>query len=596
VIIVNSATKWIASCEKPDKGANTVDEVLSRLGLNVDPFDDVVIDGMFFTGAGRGALIDELIHQVRYGEGVCLVSGPTGIGKTRLWHHLPQLAPADTFCVSTQARLFLSAEQFFALCLGSDEDAAQEEEFLGHLEQLAQEQRQHWLLIDDAHELHDSLYKKLAQWCAQYRAVLRVVLFADDSLKYRLQNPAFNFALSYWELQPLNELEVAEYLMYRLQYCGWTSADLPFSPEDLDQISRHSEGVPLHIHDLAIAVLQKSDEQVAPSWQRLMRWPYLHIGLLLLAGSCLAVVWMGGDGGATSASTDQPQAVAEVSHPLAAGSAPNTNGAAATADTAAPASATGGPATIEFRSTMQQTPPAAAQTATVATPPVAANAPPPIPGNAASQGKGATGPQVYTVDSTPINTGESSTPAAATTPATSAVTPAPAPASKPSTPAAVATAPNLQQKNSQQKAPPPEKAPQLATKPAPAVKPAPVAKPAPAKAQTAAASKPAPAAAAAATSSGLAGLPSQHYVVQLLATADPARVASFRRELPADLKLASYQRITSGQRWHVLVYGDFPSIAQARAAINQLPAIAREQKPWAKPVSQIHKEMATVKQ
>jgi hypothetical protein len=34
-----------------------VDDVLSRLGLNVDPFDDVVIDDMFFTGAGRGALM-----------------------------------------------------------------------------------------------------------------------------------------------------------------------------------------------------------------------------------------------------------------------------------------------------------------------------------------------------------------------------------------------------------------------------------------------------------------------------------------------------------------------------------------------------------
>jgi septal ring-binding cell division protein DamX/type II secretory pathway predicted ATPase ExeA len=564
-----------------------VDEVLSRLGLTIDPFDDVVIDDMFFTGAGRGALIDELIHQVRYGEGVCLVSGATGIGKTRLWHHLPQLAPADTFCVSTQARLFLNAEQFFALCLGSDEDAAQEEDFLQHLQQLAQEQRQHWLLIDDAHELHDSLYKKLAQWCAQYRSVLRVVLFADDSLKYRLQNPAFNFSLSYWELQPLNDLEVAEYLMYRLQYCGWSSSELPFSPEDLDQISRHSEGVPLHIHDLAIAVLQKSEDAVTPSWQRLMRWPYLHVGLLLLAGSCLAVVWMGGDGGVTPGAVDQPQ-VAEVSHPLSQPSAPDPASAGGAASAAAPAPASGGPATIEFRSTMQQTPPPAAQAATVATPPVAANAPPPIPENGMPQSRGAAGPQVHAVDSAPINTGENRAPVAAAAPAAAitapAATPAPATVARPPAPAAVATAPNLQQKVAQPAAP----------------KPAPVARPAPVKAPAVAAAKPAPVvtkpASVAAASPGLASLSSQHYVVQLIAAADPARIASFRKELPADLKLASYQRITSGQRWHVLVYGDFPSIAQARAAINQLPSIAREQKPWAKPVSQIHKEMATVKQ
>lgn len=568
-----------------------MDEALSRLGLNVDPFDDVVIDDLFFTGAGRGALIDELIHQVRYGEGICLVSGATGIGKTRLWHHLPQLAPADTFCVSTQARLFLNAEQFFALCLGGDEDAAQEEDFLQHLQQLAQEQRQHWLLIDDAHELHDSLYKKLSQWCSQYRSVLRVVLFADDSLKYRLQNPAFGFALSFWELQPFTDADVADYLLYRLQYCGWSSPDLPFSPEDLEQICRHSEGIPLHIHDLAIAVLQKSDETVAPQWQRLMRWPYLHVGLLLLAGSCLAVVWIGGDGGG-GGSDDQSQQVVEVSHPLSqpasadatpatAGSIAN-NSSAGNPSTSAQSTSTqstsdrltttsGGAATIEFRSTMQQPPSLSAQTATVATPPLAANAPPPIPDSAVPKGGSAAAAQVHTVDSAPINTGKN-TIAEANSTSTPAVTPAPA--SKPEAPAAAATAPNLQQK--------------AVPKPVPAAKPVPV------KAPAIAAAKPAPVAAAA--SSGLAALSPQHYVVQLIAATDPARITSFRKALPRDLQLASYQRITSGQRWHVLVYGDFPSIAQARAAINRLPTIAREQKPWAKPVSQIHKEMATVKQ
>jgi len=581
-----------------------VDDVLSRLGLNVDPFDDVVIDDMFFTGAGRGALIDELIHQVRYGEGVCLIGGVTGIGKTRLWHHLPQLAPADTFCVSTQARLFLSAEQFFAFCLGSDEDAAQEEDVEQHLQQLTQEQRQHWLLIDDAQELHDSLYKKLSQWSTQYRSALRIVLFADDSLKYRLQNPAFGFALSYWELQPLDDLEVADYLSYRLQYCGWSSPELPFSPEDLDQICRHSEGVPLYIHDVAVAVLQKSDEAVTPPWQRLMRWPYLHVGLLLLAGACLAVVWMGG-GSDSAATAAKSQPVAEVSHPLAQSA---TQDAAVGTGTTATAPASGGPAVIEFRSTMQQPPPASAPVTTSAAPAVAANAPPPIPAtsaeDAAQRKGGAVGAQVHTVESAPLNTGQNAAPVAAAASATPPVVPAasaptkaaPAPVSKPPASTPVTTAPNLQASNANAKAQ--KKAAVPATVAAKPVAPKTVTTVGAAAVVT---GKPAAVAvktksAAPEASSDLASMPSQHYVVQLLATADPARVASFRKELPADLKLASYQRITSGQRWHVLIYGDFPSIAQARAAINNLPAIARDQKPWAKPVSQIQKEIATVKQ
>lgn len=574
-----------------------MDEALSRLGLDADPFDDVVIDDLFFTGAGRGALIDELIHQVRYGTDVCLVSGDAGIGKTRLWHHLPQLAPADTVCVSMQAQMFLSAEQFTAQCLGGDEDAVQDADFLAHLQQLAEEKRQHWLLIDDAHELHESLYKKLSQWCEQFQSVLRIVLFADTTLKYRLQSPALGFSLSCWDLQPFSAADVTDYLMYRLQYCGWQSQELPFSGDELEQICRHSEGVPLHIHDLAVAILQQNDEVAPPQWQRLLRWPYLHVGLLLLAAACLAVVWIGGDGGMVNNDTADARQSAEITRPLSLPAADNVATTTTAGSEVAPAAATtsGGPAVIEFRSTMQQ--PAAQQAAsgssspgsssprsssTMATSPVAANAPPPIPVDAAPKTTGGTVAQPHAVESAPLVAARSVPVETAAAPLSAvdkssavnksaAVKPV-APVQKPA-PVLVkpATAPNLQQN-----ATPPKTAQQK-----------PVSAPATVKA---AVSESAPA------TGGLAKMPPQHYVLQLIATTDPARMASFRSSLPKDLQLASYQRITNGQRWHVLVYGGFPSIAQARAAINRLPAMAREQKPWAKPVSQIHKEMATARQ
>lgn len=533
-----------------------MDEALSRLGLSSDPFDDVVIDDLFFTGAGRGALIDELVHQVRYGEDLCLVSGDAGIGKTRLWHHLQQLAPADTLCAAMQAQLFLSEEQFVALCLGGDDEALSDDDFEQHLQALAQHKRQHWLLIDDAQELHDSLYKKIAQWMAQFKGTLRVVLFADATLKYRLQNPALGFSLSCWELQALSPAEVAEYLMYRLRHFGWDADELPFSAQELDQICRHSEGVPLHIHDIAVAVLQKNDVVDAPQWRKLLGWPYLHAGLLLLAVSTLTVVWIGGGESDAGAPEPAAQVSSDVVRPLAQ---------KAPADPDAPVAASGatqgGPAVIEFRNSVQAPPPS--NPAPVAVP--SANAPPPIAGDSATAGgaevrvhpQADTSPVGQRVVSAPLPAQPQAAPATSAAPAvapTAVVERSAAP--KPS-------APNLQQKESK-------------PAPAPAARPKPEARPV--------------------ASSALARMSPQHYVVQLIATTDPARMASFRASLPSGLPLASYQRVTSGQRWHVLVYGDFPSIAQARAAINRLPALAREQKPWAKPVAQVHKEMATVRQ
>jgi len=560
-------------------GEKIVDEALSRLGLRSDPFDDVVVDDLFFAGAGRGALVDELVHQVRYGEDLCLVSGDAGIGKTRLWHHLQQLAPTDTICVAMQAQLFLNAEQFVALCLGDDDEEVLDEDFEQHLQTLAEHKRQHWLLIDDAQELHDSLYKKIAQWMTQFSGTLRVVLFADLTLKYRLQNPALNFPLSCWEMQPLSPAEIAEYLMYRLRHFGWHSEELPFTAPELDQICRHSEGVPLHIHDVAVAVLQKNDEVGAPPWRKLLAWPYLHVGLLLLAASTLTVVWIGGGTG-SGRDAEQPvgQVSSEIVHPLAEKAPEQNSGQVVTS--AAP----GEPAVIEFRNTIQPAP----QSAAVAPASTVTNAPPPIADTPAKSVVDNAGVRVHpqadaglAVQGATSVTPPRQEPAAAPRPAATTTASAPAPViersavpaakTKPVSAPNVQSASNLQASILQRKDQKP-----ASIKPQSEVKPKPQNKPV--------------------VASALGRMSPQHYVVQLIAATDPARLASFRASLPSGLPLASYQRITSGQRWHVLVYGDFSSIAQARAAINQLPALAREQKPWAKPVAQVHKEMATIGQ
>lgn len=53
-----------------------------------------------------------------------------------------------------------------------------------------------------------------------------------------------------------------------------------------------------------------------------------------------------------------------------------------------------------------------------------------------------------------------------------------------------------------------------------------------------------------------------------------------------------YKTTRNGQPWYVLVTGSYATPAEAKRAVNSLPAEVRAQKPWVKPVSQVKKESA----
>ena len=55
---------------------------IQRLDLGGDPFAEANAGRFFYKGAGRGQLLDQLVHHVRFGQQVLSLGGDHGSGKS----------------------------------------------------------------------------------------------------------------------------------------------------------------------------------------------------------------------------------------------------------------------------------------------------------------------------------------------------------------------------------------------------------------------------------------------------------------------------------------------------------------------------------
>jgi len=85
-----------------------------------------------------------------------------------------------------------------------------------------------------------------------------------------------------------------------------------------------------------------------------------------------------------------------------------------------------------------------------------------------------------------------------------------------------------------------------------------------------------------------------NYVLQLIGAVEMATIIRFVEESGLDRsQLAFYKVRKSDGDWHVLAYGLYPDLEQARSAISTLPTKAQGQNPWPKAMSSIHEAVTT---
>ncbi|NHO68107.1 AAA family ATPase [Aestuariicella hydrocarbonica] len=276
---------------------------LQSLQLSFDPFDPADDDFVFYRGAQRGLIVEQLVQMSAFGAGVIVVAGDPGSGRTTLKQQLGDLCyESRRLCEITVDEVTSPEEIFSALAAALDcevSPGASAGEMMALIRQRlnqwrtpgsnqdndepgsvgewpapvapeGQERRESLLLLlDDAPLLGDAVLSALLSLLQSSGGAeelpLHMVLFGDFELVQRLDAIALVDVLLQDLALPLLDIEdLADYLEVKLKAAGWVGS-LPFDEAELDQLLVVSGGVPGQVHDAAreLLALKSGDEGVA---------------------------------------------------------------------------------------------------------------------------------------------------------------------------------------------------------------------------------------------------------------------------------------------------------------------------------------------
>ena len=240
---------------------------LNFYGLKQQPFG-VTPDAryLYLSNTHREALAS-LFYGIETGRGFMAMVAKPGMGKTTLLVHLLkkfQNTARTAFLFNTQcnSREFLEA---LASELGFDCSSTNFVQFLEqfnrNLVREARERRRCIVVIDEAQNLDGSVLETarlLSNFETPTAKLLQIVLAGQPELADKLASPALTQLRQrisiFNRLDPFTAEESGRYIAHRLRVAGYEGPPL-FTPESMQMIAAHSEGVPRSINNLCFATL-----------------------------------------------------------------------------------------------------------------------------------------------------------------------------------------------------------------------------------------------------------------------------------------------------------------------------------------------------
>ena len=83
----------------------------------------------------------------------------------------------------------------------------------------------------------------------------------------------------------------------------------------------------------------------------------------------------------------------------------------------------------------------------------------------------------------------------------------------------------------------------------------------------------------------------KYYTLQLASSTNEKLISKYYNENSLEGKAGYYKSRREGEEWYALVYGAYPSVSDAKAAIDKLPADLKKWSPWVRNIKSIHKIM-----
>jgi septal ring-binding cell division protein DamX/type II secretory pathway predicted ATPase ExeA len=268
---------------------------VQRLDLGDDPFAaDFHVD-YFYTGAMRRQLLDQLIHFSRFSDQTVVLVGASGSGTSTL------LDQASALIEDVMDSCFINGEELVSpeqLLSSLNEQLnlqlptpIKPSEFIAALQATSiVDGEPEWLLIevDQAHYLSLESFELLRDLAA-LNHIVRLLIVGEYQVEPLLRLAAFDQEqIKLLELDPLTVSETGDYLLGLLQSVGY-AGELPFNSDQLCVLHQQSGGNVTEINQLTPALLTAKSSQ-SPS-QFKMGIPLGHLAAITIIGIALLLSW-----------------------------------------------------------------------------------------------------------------------------------------------------------------------------------------------------------------------------------------------------------------------------------------------------------------
>ena len=232
---------------------------LAHFGLERSPFSITPDPRFFFPGAGRADLLRAIEYSVRHQEGIVVVTGEVGSGKTMLCRKLLDALPEGIESIYL-ANPSLRRREITAALL-RDLDGRQRPDPLDGLQQVLiaryMSGRRVMLVVDEAHVMpHESLeqIRLLSNLETGRHKLLQIVLFGQPELDGVLLDPRMRAlrdrVVERFSLRALDRALVGDYLAHRMRVAG-CAGESPFGPAAVREIWNSAAGLVRRVNLLA---------------------------------------------------------------------------------------------------------------------------------------------------------------------------------------------------------------------------------------------------------------------------------------------------------------------------------------------------------
>ncbi len=233
-------------------------------GLKNPPFKITPDTRLFFPGGKRGAVLQALIYAITNGEGIVKVVGEVGSGKTMLCRMLEESLPEQVEIVYLANPSLTPDNLLHAIAFEMNLDVEPDDPQLkvmhaiqNYLVDRHARNRQVVMFVEEAQGMPLETLEELrllSNLETKQDKLLQIVLFGQPELDENLSEQhirQLKERITYsFNLTPLQEYEVRDYVNTRLRVSGYQGMDL-ITPKAIKEISKYSGGLLRRINILS---------------------------------------------------------------------------------------------------------------------------------------------------------------------------------------------------------------------------------------------------------------------------------------------------------------------------------------------------------